>query len=289
MGVAALADDQHHEGDDHQHHAEGLGHPDGLTKQGPVKQVQAVGAHPLDPGPADAVPDEVEAGVLPVEGPGLGDDEDDEEQTDEIPQALVEEGGMDLDVLRGGGPQPHPPGQVGLPAEGLAVDEIPPTPYSLSDEQAHASQVREGPEGQLLDLAEDHQHEKGHDHRPVDGQSPVPDPQHGHPVQSAVGPPVQVQIEDDVVDPGADDAQGQLPDDQVVDVVLGEAVSLGLAAAEQHRQQQARHNDDAVPVDPVSPVDGHRVRVELPVPEETGKADGHIASRLHGNCPPSGV
>ena len=147
VGVAALADDQHHEGDDHQHHAEGLGHPDGLTKQGPVKQVQAVGAHPLDPGPADAVPDEVEAGVLPVEGPGLGDDEDDEEQTDEIPQALVEEGGMDLDVLRGGGPQPHPPGQVGLPAEGLAVDEIPPTPYSLSDEQAHASQVREGAEG----------------------------------------------------------------------------------------------------------------------------------------------
>ena len=286
MGMAALGDHQHQKSGDDQHQAEQLAHPHRPAEDRQVKEVQTVGAQALDPEPAHAVPDEIEAGVLPVEGPGLGHHQQDQQQPHEVPQALVQESGVDLDVLGGGGPKPHPPGQGGLPAEGLPVHEVAPAAHGLSDEETHDPQVRKGPGDDLLPFAEEDQHDKGRDHRPVDGHAAVPDPQHGGVIQRAVGAAVAIQIEDHIVQPGPDDAQGDLPDHHVVYVVRRDAVPLPLTAAEQHRQQQAQADDDSVPVDPVANVDGHRVRIDLPVPEEAGKADGHIASRVHGRFLP---
>ena len=51
---------------------------------------------------------------------------------------------------------------------------------------------------------------------------------------------------------------------------------LGHAAAQQDSNQQRNRQNDAVPVNAVADVNGHGVRVDLPIPEEAGKADGHI-------------
>ena len=71
MGVLPLVDQEHGQSGNGQHHAQQLADPDGLSEQLPAEELEGVGAHPLDPGPAQAVPDKVEAGVLTVERAGL--------------------------------------------------------------------------------------------------------------------------------------------------------------------------------------------------------------------------
>ena len=109
-------------------------------------------------------------------------------------QALIQERGMDLDVLRGGHPHPHPPRYGGLPAEYLPVDKVSPPAHGLSNEQAHDPQVRESAEGELLPPAEDLQYEKCDNDRPVDSQPAIPDSSHLSEVQTAVRPAEKVQI-----------------------------------------------------------------------------------------------
>ena len=259
-----------------QQQAQGLGHPNGLAQECPVEQIQAVGPQALDPGPAQAVPEEVEPGVLPVEPASLGDDEEDQQQPDQVPKALVEERGMDLHVLGGADPHPHPPGQVRQAAEGLPVDEVGPAADDLAQEQADDGQVRHGAEGDLFQPGEDEGRQRPGDHGAVDGDAAVPDGGDPAPVQGAGGVPVEVQVEDDVVDPGAQDAAGHRPEHEVQHMVLGEAVALGLLHAKQHPRQKAQGQDDAVPVDAVADVEGDGVRVEFPVPEEAREADGHV-------------
>ena len=183
---------------------------------------------------------------------------------------------MALHTLGGAGPQPHPPGQVRQAAEGLPVDEIGPAADDLAQEQAHHRQVRHGAEFQLFQPGEEEGHQRPGDDGAVDGDAAVPDGDNPAPVQSAGGIPVEVQIEKDVIDPGAQDAAGHRPEDEVQHVVLRQAVALGLLHAQQQPRQEAQGQDDAVPVDAMADVDGHGIRVELPVPEEAGEADGHI-------------
>ena len=271
--------EQRQDGRSHHDGAEGLGDPDGLAEEGPVEEVQAVGPQTLDPGPAQAVPEEVEPGVLPVEPAASGHHEEDEQKPDEVPQALVKEGGMDLHVLAGAGPHPHPPGQVRRPAESLPVDEVGPAADDLAQKQAHDAEVRHGPQLDLFPAGEEEGHQRPGDDGAVDGDAPVPDGHDPAPVQAAGLVPVEVQVEDDVVDTGPQDAAGHRPEDEVQHVVLRQAVALGLLHAQQKPRQEAQSQDDAVPVDAVADVKGHGVQVELPVPEEAGEADGHVFQR----------
>ena len=116
----------------HHHNTQRLRHPDSLSEQLPVEEVQAVGPQALDPAAAQAVPQEIEPGVLPVEPTALGHDEQDQQQANQIPEALIEKGRMDLDAGILADPQLHPPGQGSLPAESLPIDEIGPPADDLA-------------------------------------------------------------------------------------------------------------------------------------------------------------
>ena len=95
--------------------------------------------------------------------------EQDQQKPDQIPQALIEKRGMDLDILRGAGPQAHPPGQRGLGAEGLPIDEVGPAADALAQQQAHHRQVRHGAHLDLLVPGVEKCHDGPGNHRAVDG------------------------------------------------------------------------------------------------------------------------
>ena len=209
---------------------------------------------------------------------------------------------MYLDVLRGGGPQTHPPGQGGLPAKGFPVHKIAPAANGLANEQTHDPQIRKGPKGQFLLFTVDQQHKEAHNDRPVNGKASVPNGYHFSPIKAAVRIAVEIQVEQNIVQSCANDAKGDLPDNHVIDIVLGKAIVLGPPAAKQHRQDQAQGNDDTIPVDAIADINGHRRRVKLPVPKQARKTNGHIASCVHtkgsssgkffvlqGRCAPSSV
>ena len=56
----------------------------------------------------------------------------DQQQANQIPEALIEKGRMDLDAGILADPQLHPPGQGSLPAESLPIDEIGPPADDLA-------------------------------------------------------------------------------------------------------------------------------------------------------------
>ena len=64
-----------------------------------------------------------------------------------------------LEQVLGDGSSAHPPGQRGGAAEGLHIHKIAPPADELSNEQAVYSQIGEGQEADLPDLAEDQQHD----------------------------------------------------------------------------------------------------------------------------------
>ena len=182
---------------------------------------------------------------------------------------------MDLHILVSAGPHPHPPGQIRQAAEGLPVDEIGPAADDLAQEQPHHRKVRHGPEGNLFKSGEEEGHQGPGDDGAVNGDAAVPDGDGPAPVQSAGVVPVEVQVEKDVIDPGAQDAAGHRPEHEVQHMVLRQAVALGLPHAQQQPRQEAQGQDDTVPVDAVAHMDGDGVRIEFPIPEEAGEADGH--------------
>ena len=59
-------------------------------------------------------------------------------------------------------------------------------------------------------------------------------------------------VEDAVVEPCADDADGHRPQNEIQRIVTGHAEVLGTVHHVQHRQQKAHGDDDAVPVDVLS-------------------------------------
>ena len=183
---------------------------------------------------------------------------------------------MHLDGLIAADPDLHPPGQVRQSAEGLPVDEVGPAADALARQQSQHRQVRHGPEFQLLVPGVEEGHQHTGDDRAVDGKPAVPNGNHLAPVEAAVGVAVQVQVEDHVVQPGADDAAGHRPEHHVQHIVLREPVTLGLLHAQQQSRQHGDGQNDAVPVDPVADVDGDGVRIELPIPKEAREADGHV-------------
>ncbi len=70
-------------------------------------------------------------------------------KADEVPQALVEEGRMDVHSLRPAG-QAHAAEDVGLVAEGVAVYEDWPTTMTWPSYQRGAAHVERGPMGIFL-------------------------------------------------------------------------------------------------------------------------------------------
>ena len=127
-----------------------------------------------------------------------------------------------------------------------------------------------------MPLRVDQRHKDADDHRTVNGEAAIPNTQHGAPVQRTVRFAVEVQIKEHIINAGADDAAGHGPEHHVHDVVLRQSVVLGLLHTEIQPRQHGKCQNDPVPVDPVADMDGHRVNVQFPIPEQAGEADGHV-------------
>ena len=183
---------------------------------------------------------------------------------------------MNLHTGVAGDPQLHAPGQCGLRTEGFTIDKVGPAADDLPQQQAHHRQIAHGEEGDLMALRVDQRHDHAHDHRTVNGKAAVPDPHHGAPVQAAVRLAVKIQIKEDIVQPGTDDAAGHRPEHHVHHIVFGQAVMLGLLHAQVQSRQHGDSQNNPVPVDSVAHMNGHRVNVQLPVPKQAREADGHI-------------
>ena len=125
-------------------------------------------------------------------------------------------------------------------------------------------QVCKGEEADLPDTAEHDQGQGGGNDAAVDGQAAVCNAEDGPPVQGTVRLPVQVQIEEYVIDPQPHHGEGHREDQQVHDLVAVHAESGRPPAAQQDGQQKSAADDDPVPVYRVAKQrEGHPVKVEL--------------------------
>ena len=279
MGPYLEIPNQHKYAHQHHHGAESLGHPYGLAEKLPVEQVQAVRAQALHPEAAQAVPQEVKPGVLPVKLPVLRHHKQQQKQTYEVPKALVEKGGMHLNEGAHFSGELHAEHGGGLCAEGLSVHKVAPPAHDLPHQQAHNHQVCHGEELKApLSLAPgkaQSQNDHGDD-RAVNGQAPVPKGDGAAEVKGAVSPFEIIQVKQHIVDPRPDDAHGNAPEQAVIEVILADAVLFALLHSQQHGQQQTRGNEDAVPVDPVADVNGLGAGGKGPVAEKSREADGAV-------------
>ena len=98
-----------------------------------------------------------------------------EEQHTEIPQALIQKRGMDVDgraVRRG---QAHAAEDVCLGAEGLTVHKVSPAADDLPEQKTAAQIVHHGQDGDLFAAADQPDRENAPDHAAVDSDAAVPD------------------------------------------------------------------------------------------------------------------
>ena len=181
----------------------------------------------------------------------------------------------------GDGLPAHPPGQSGGAAVGLHIHKVAPPANKLADEQPVDTQVGKGQKADLFHMTEEEQHHQGGQDGPVDGQTAVAVAEDGPPVQAAVRPAVEPQIKNDVIGPDGHKGHGDGTDHHVGDLVLGDAEALAPLAAQEHGQQQAAGNDDAIPIDGTAQQGkGHPVQGKGQ--SQAGERDGvdHFSSPL---------
>ena len=188
---------------------------------------------------------------------------------------------MYIHIRRGRRPEPHAPGELRRRAEGLSIHKVAPAANGLPNEKSLHAAVRQRPEGDLAAAAEKIRRQKARNDAAVAGKAAVPDAVGRRPVDRAVAPAKQVEVEKHIVNPRTDDGKRDDPEHRVDDIILAQAVFRRLLHAEIESQQHARGNDDAVPVDAVADVQCLGRHGELPVAEKAGKADGRVG-KAHG-------
>ena len=151
-------------------------------------------------------------------------------------------------------------------------------------QQTQHRQVRHGAEFEFFQPGKEEDRQGPGNNGAVNGDAAVPDGDDPAPVQSPGGVPVEVQVEKDVIDAGTQDAAGHRPENEVQHVVLRQAVALGLLHAQYQARQEAQSQNDAIPIDTVTDVNGNGVRIEFPISEKAGKANGHVFQRGQFRC-----
>ena len=163
---------------------------------------------------------------------------------------------------------------------GLFEEEVT-TEAELTDEQAVDTPISEGQEADLPHPAEDQQHDGRGNDGAVDGKAAVTVAQDGAPVQTAVRQTVTVQIEQDVIGPDGNKGGGDGEEHHIQDLILVDAKAGAPLAAQINRQDQARGDDDAVPVDGAAE-EFNRHPVEFKLKTQAGERNkiGHACSPL---------
>ena len=165
---------------DIEHHAHGqqeaearqeLTHPDAGAEE-----IEGIGPQPFDPEPAQAVPGQVLQEGLAVVPPLLGQAMQ-QHEADQIPDGLIEEGGVPVAEHTEAVRQPHAQKEIveDLRAVGLPIEEVSPAADALADQQAQGHDVQIGAKLLLFQLGEEQQAQDGADDAAVDGDAALPD------------------------------------------------------------------------------------------------------------------
>ena len=125
---------------------------------------------------------------------------------------------------------------------GLDIEPVAPAADALRQREAGRDRVAEEQRGQLPFPGKDQQDDEPGDDAAVDGDTALPDAEHGKDVIPELRPG-----ENDVIDPGADDAERQKPEGQVDEGILRKAGAALLPAGEENRQDDAGDDQHAVP------------------------------------------
>ena len=234
-----------------------------------ARDIQTVCPQALDPGAADAVPEKVKQRSLSVVAAAafpLPNDQSD--QTDEVPQALIQESRVHADTAAVRCGELHAAEDIRLRAEGFAVHEVAPAADDLSDQKAEDEHVEHRLPGDLLFSADRQHRQHACDHAAVNGQPSVPD---RHDLirmgQIIIG------LESNEIQSRADDRKRDEPDDQIVDVILADAEALRMLRAPGNAEQKADRDDHAVEIDVPAEQREIRRRIDRQVAEQPGKRD----------------
>ena len=216
-------------------------------------EIQAVGPQAFDHKPAHAVPDQVEGEDLPLELIGFFGKDVQQDKAEQAPQRLIQKGGMHrlvegvaaavdaaLDDVAG-----HAPGQVGVAAKRLLVEEITPAPDALPDQEAQRGQVKHRRRVDLADFAHDQPGDKGEDDPAVDAEPAFPDVEDAQRVFKVFRP---VVAEQHIIQPRADKGKNRGHQHHVDHPVGIDVELLGALEGVDYRQQEAQRDQQAVPV-----------------------------------------
>ena len=185
------------------------------------RDIELVRPDHLDHGPAQAVARQVDQKELAVELLMLPEKKE-EDQKAGVPHSFIKEGGMDLDAAVGhmdrqffrdvglpdhGRGDPHGKEALGIAAEDLPVEKVPPPADDLAQGQARHAGVQDPDRRDLSPPAENDDGQDAGDDAAVDGQPASPEVED----LKKVGL-IHVPHEDHVIDPGSQDGKDHEPD-----------------------------------------------------------------------------
>ena len=176
-------------------------------------------------------------------------------------------GGVDGDALRhrdGAAHQvifrcfaEHTPGQGGVAAESLLIEEVAPAAAALSDEEAHAGQVEHGQHRHAPPFAGQAAEHKGADDAAVDGQTAVADGQH---IPDGI---VIIGCHRHIIQAGAGDAQHHADEDDIHHRIGVDAELRAAAERKDQCEAEAEGDADAVPINiHVADAEGHPAQLK---------------------------
>src|SRR5436309_3537348 len=196
--------------------------------------------------------DRVKADVREEEGAGArpqarAQQTDEQQEDDEIPQRLVEEGRME--VLELGvaeravlGRDVELPRQIGRPPEGLFVEEIAPAADGLSEHHRRGGHVEPAENRQPPPIREPRADQRPDDETAVHGEAAFP---HRDDLRRIAA--VVIPVEDDLVEPRAGEPRQNRPLSGADDVVGRHAFAPSLAIAEPESDDDRPGHEDALP------------------------------------------
>src|SRR5215510_15107157 len=136
------------------------------------------------------------------------------------------------------------PGQIGRPAEGFLVEEVPPAADRLPQHHRRPCHVESAEDRHVPPPCQPHPDERAHDEAPMHGKPALPDGDDLRRIAAVVIP-----VEDDLVEPRTDETRQDGPLPYADDVVGRQPFTLGLAIAEPEPDDDRRGHQDAVPAD----------------------------------------
>ena len=168
----------------------------------------------------------------------------------------------------------HPEEAVRCRAKGLPVEEIAPAANALTNEETHQHHIQHRGQPQLFHPAQHRHTGNGTQHTAIDGDTALPDIQHGNGICRILLP-----TEGAVIDPGADNGKGCHPQHAVQNVIFLQTELAAALTGISHSQYQSQGNGQAIIMDRQGSQVQHPSRIDFH--SQKRKGNGRIIGRIH--------